>query len=129
MIEKTRSRRAVKIDKSALAIGEPERIRDEAYTRSANGRLCDVCELTGRSYDPATVVHAHANFSFNSGMGQKASDDCNLFLCFDCHKAFDQCGDKARALWLIVNFFIPWARQRYRKWKGQRMNLNTSKGG
>lgn len=120
MIPKTSSRRAVKIDKSALAIGEPERVRDAKWTKSANGRQCDVCALKGKAHDPATVVHAHANFSFNSGMGQKASDDCNLFLCFDCHTDFDQCDDKARAIWLFVNFFTPWARRRYLQWKAAR---------
>lgn len=127
MIPKTSSRRAYKIDKSVLAFGEPERIRDKAYMDSARDRGCDACDLAGRAYDSASVVHAHANFAFNSGMGQKASDDCNLFLCFNCHTSFDQCDDKARSLWLTVNFFIPWAQQRYREWKRQHMALNGGK--
>ena len=115
MIEKTRSRPAVKIDKSVLSIGEPERIRDKPYRDSAKHRNCMACELAGRVAAPGTVVLCHINIAGNSGRGLKAGDDESVWLCTAHHYAHDNSSD--RADWILRNLFLPLRRRAYRAWK------------
>lgn len=98
-----------RIDKSVLQFGEPARVRDPQYRKSANGRPCDICRTTD------TTVLAHINTSANSGMGLKASDDHSLFLCAGHHADFDASPDRFR--WLVVNYLIPLREKIYRSWK------------
>lgn len=121
MIEKTRSRPAVKIDKSVLSIGEPERIRDKPYRDSAKHRNCMACELAGRVAAPGTVVLAHINIAGNFGRGLKAGDDESVFLCDPCHRGSEADTDGDRAKWLVRNILIPMRKKAYRN---ERMALN-----
>lgn len=115
MIPKNSSRPAAKIQKHLLAIGEPERIRDEAYTRSAKERNCMACELQGKTAEPGTVVLCHINIAGNFGRGLKASDDESAFLCSAHHYSFDTAED--RADWILRNLFLPLRKRAYQAWK------------
>lgn len=115
MIEKTSSRPAAKIDKSALAIGEPERIRDKPYRDSAKERNCMACELEGRTATPGTVVLCHINLAGNFGRGLKAGDDESVFLCTGHHAGMDASTD--RADWILRNLFLPLRKRAYRNWR------------
>lgn len=102
-----------RIDKSALAIGEPKRVRDKAWKKSANGRPCDACGV-----QDGTIVAAHIR-KHNAGTGLKPSDDETLFLCFACHNrdgdSLDQATDRNE--WLVEHFVKAYARRRYQKWR------------
>ncbi|GEM_PF-1449646 len=104
-------RKVGRIDKSALAFGEPERIRDRAYLDSAHGRACECC---GQLWHGA-VVAAHINTEQAGGKGLKAGDDLTLALCAECHR---QCDTDPRgvAVWITENIVKPFLRRRYRAW-------------
>lgn len=104
-------RKVGRVDKSALAFGEPERIRDRAYLDSAHGRACECC---GQLWHGA-VVAAHVNTEQAGGKGLKAGDDLTLALCAECHR---QCDTDPRgvAVWITENIVKPFLRRRYRAW-------------
>jgi DNA recombination protein Rad52 len=95
-----------KIDKSALTIGEPKRLRDKAHLRHVASQPCLVC---GRHpCDPH-----HLRFAQPRAIGMKVSDEFTVPLCRTHHRQLHQVGDErvwwaqhaispletARALW------------------------------
>lgn len=101
---------------------KPARLRDEAYRRSAQSRMCDVPGC----HDMETVVLAHIRLPENSGTGLKPPDDESLFLCHRHHDEFDwrhndfRQGYVGGALWIVRNIVIPLRRENYRLWKAER---------
>ncbi|MCM8735939.1 hypothetical protein M5E06_17545 [Azospirillum sp. A1-3] len=104
-------RKPGRIDKSALAFGEPERIRDRAYLDSAQNRACECC---GQLWHGA-VVAAHVNTEQGGGMALKNGDDAVLFLCGTCHQSCDT-DPRGVAVWITENIVKPFLRRRYRAW-------------
>lgn len=102
--------RAGRIDKSVLAFGEPERIRDDAYTRSAQNRACECCGFM----DGQSVVACHVNYGMGGGK-LKAGDDQTLFLCTSCHSAMDT-DPRGIPVWILENIVRPWMARRYMAW-------------
>jgi hypothetical protein len=103
----TRSRRTKSVDKSALSLPEPRRVRDREHLRLVAQKACLVC---GRQpSDPH-----HLRFSQSRAMGQKVSDEFTVPLCRGHHRELHRSGDEtiwwnrqgidsqgaARALWL-----------------------------
>ena len=106
----TRSRRTKSIDKSALALPEPRRVRDREHLRLVAQKACLVC---GRQpSDPH-----HLRFAQSRAMGQKVSDEFTVPLCRGHHRELHRSGDEsvwwerqgidpaaaARVLWLESN--------------------------
>jgi ERF superfamily len=103
---KRRSRRMV-IDKSALTLPAPRRIRDREHVRYVAQHSCLVC---GRQ--PADPHHLR--FTQSRALGRKVSDEFTVPLCRGHHREVHRCGDEAgwwktfgidptvtaRALWL-----------------------------
>ena len=76
------------IDKSALALPEPRRVRDREHLRSVAQRACLVC---GRQpSDPH-----HLRFAQSRAMGRKVSDEFTVPLCLGHHRELHQFGDEA----------------------------------
>jgi hypothetical protein len=103
----TRSRRTESVDKSALALPEPRRVRDREHLRLVAQKACLVC---GRQpSDPH-----HLRFAQSRAMGQKVSDEFTVPLCRGHHRELHRSGNEAvwwnrqcvdpvgaaRALWL-----------------------------
>ena len=95
------------IDKSALLLAEPRRIRDREHVRYVAKQPCLIC---GRSpSDPH-----HLRFTQSRALGRKVSDEFTVPLCRGHHREVHHCGDEAawwrkakldptiaaRALWL-----------------------------
>ncbi len=75
------------IDKSALILGAPRRIRDPEHLRFINTQPCLVC---GRA-----PVHAHhLRFAQLRSMGNKVSDEWSVPLCFTHHRALHTVGNE-----------------------------------
>ena len=103
---KDRRRRSV-IDKSALALPAPRRIRDREHVKSVAKQPCLVC---GRR--PADAHHLR--FVQSPALGRKVSDEFTVPLCRGHHREVHRCRDEsvwwnktgidataaARALWL-----------------------------
>jgi hypothetical protein len=102
-----RLRRTKGVDKSALTLSEPRRVRDREHLRLVARKACLVC---GRQpSDPH-----HLRFAQNRGMGQKVSDEFTVPLCRGHHRELHRSGGEAawwkcqridpataaRALWL-----------------------------
>jgi hypothetical protein len=101
------SRRTKGVDKSALTLPEPRRVRDRAHLRSVAQNACLVC---GRKpSDPH-----HLRYAQRRAMSQKVSDEFTVPLCRGHHRELHRSGDEptwwnrqgidpapaARALWL-----------------------------
>ena len=100
-------RRRSVIDKSALALSAPRRIRDREHVKSVAKQPCLVC---GRR--PADAHHLR--FAQCPALGRKVSDEFTVPLCRGHHREIHHCGDEAawwnkvgidptvsaRALWL-----------------------------
>jgi hypothetical protein len=83
------------IDKSALTIGEPKRLRDKDHLRFVASQQCLVC---GREpSDPH-----HLRFSQPRALGLKASDEFTVPLCRDHHQQLHQAGNEL-AWWHDLN--------------------------
>ena len=95
------------IDKSALSLPEPRRIRDRKHVRAVTQLPCLVC---GRQpSDPH-----HLRFAQSRALSRRASDEFTVPLCRGHHREVHRCGDEAewwrrqgidavgvaRALWL-----------------------------
>ena len=103
---KDRRRRSV-IDKSALALSVPRRIRDREHIKSVAKQPCLVC---GRR--PADAHHLR--FVQSPALGRKVSDEFTVPLCRGHHREVHRCRDEsvwwnktgidataaARVLWL-----------------------------
>ncbi len=106
---KTRSRSKV-IDKSALPLPEPRRIRDRDHVRYVAKQPCLVC---GRQPSDAH----HLRFAQSRAMGRKVSDEFTVPLCRGHHREVHRSDDeaawwrkagidpmlRARALWLMMH--------------------------
>jgi hypothetical protein len=95
------------IDKGALALPEPRRVRDREHVRQVAKQPCLVC---GRQpSDPH-----HLRFTQRRALSRKVSDEFTVPLCRGHHREVHRCGDEAawwrkvgvdptivaRALWL-----------------------------
>jgi hypothetical protein len=75
------------IDKSALTIGEPKRLRDKDHLRFVASQPCLVC---GREpSDPH-----HLRFAQPRALGLKVSDEFTVPLCRDHHQQLHQGGNE-----------------------------------
>jgi ERF superfamily len=102
-----RRKRLRPIDKSALAMPEPRRLRDRDHVRSVAQHPCLIC---GRR--PADAHHLR--FAQSRALGRKVSDEFTVPLCRGHHREVHRCGDEsqwwrntgidpsvaARSLWL-----------------------------
>jgi hypothetical protein len=78
-----------KIDKSALRIGAPRRIRDKEHLRHVAAQPCLIC---GRA-----PSHAHhLRFAQPRALGRKVSDEWAVPLCATHHRALHGVGDERR---------------------------------
>ena len=76
-----------RIDKSALTIGEPKRLRDKTHLRFVASHPCLVC---GRQpSDPH-----HLRFAQPKALGLKVSDEFTVPLCRDHHKQLHRAGNE-----------------------------------
>jgi hypothetical protein len=93
-----------KIDKSALFISEPKRLRDKAHLRFVASQPCLVC---GRfPSDPH-----HLRFAQPRALGLKVSDEFVVPLCRGHHRQLHQAGDEL-TWWRRFNIdALPVARQ------------------
>ena len=77
------------IDKSALLLAEPRRVRDREHVRYVAKQPCLIC---GRSpSDP----HHHLRFTQSRALGRKVSDEFTVPLCRGHHREVHRCGDEA----------------------------------
>jgi hypothetical protein len=84
------------IDKSALALPEPRRIRDREHVRFVIKQPCLIC---GRKpSDPH-----HLRFAQHRALGRKVSDEFIVPLCRGHHREVHRCGDEV-AWWQKVGF-------------------------
>ena len=102
-----RRQQAAVIDKSALSLSAPRRIRDRDHVRLVAKQSCLIC---GRR--PADAHHLR--FAESKALGRKVSDEFTVPLCRGHHREVHRCGDEAawrrkagidptvpaRALWL-----------------------------
>ena len=78
-----------KIDKSALAIAEPKRLRDKAHLKFVGSHPCLIC---GRQpSDPH-----HLRFAQPRAIGMKVSDEFTVPLCRGHHRQLHQAGNEVR---------------------------------
>ena len=92
---KARASRASKtIDKSALTLPEPRRIRDRNHVKAVAQHPCLIC---GRR--PADAHHLR--FAQSRALGCKVSDEYTVPLCRGHHREVHHCGDEA-AWWRSV---------------------------
>ena len=76
-----------KIDKSALAIAEPRRLRDKAHLKFIAAQPCLIC---GRQpSDPH-----HLRFAQPRALGLKVSDEFTVPLCRGHHRQLHQAGNE-----------------------------------
>jgi hypothetical protein len=107
LAEPQKRTRAETIDKSALALPEPRRVRDREHLRYVTKQPCLIC---GRQpCDPH-----HLRFTQSRALGRKVSDEFTVPLCRGHHREVHRCGDEpawwgrvgvdpmvaARELWL-----------------------------
>jgi hypothetical protein len=107
---KRRQTKARAINKAALALPEPRRIRDKDHLRFVAKQPCLVC---GRiPSDPH-----HLRYSQPPALGRKVSDEFTVPVCRGHHREVHHCGDEAawwskigidalaqaRALWLTTH--------------------------
>ena len=76
-----------RIDKSALALAEPKRIRDQAHLRFVASQPCLIC---GRNKAQAH----HLRFAQPKAMGRKVSDEYTVPLCSMHHRLLHQTGNE-----------------------------------
>lgn len=100
-------RRSKRIDKTALALSEPRRVRDREHVKYVATKPCLIC---GRSPSDAH----HLRFAQTRALGRKVSDELTVPLCRGHHRELHRHGDEAgwwgkaginptgaaRALWL-----------------------------
>ena len=80
--------RAKRIDKNALALPEPRRIRDRDHVRYVAKQPCLICGR--RPSDPH-----HLRFAQTRALGRKVSDEFVVPLCRGHHREVHRCGDEA----------------------------------
>jgi len=77
----------LKIDKSALALAEPARLRDQAHLKFVASQPCLIC---GRNKAQAH----HLRFAQPKAMGRKVSDEYTVPLCSIHHRLLHQTGNE-----------------------------------
>ena len=82
-----RTRRAA-IDKSALSLSEPRRVRDRDHVKFIARQPCLVC---GRLPSDAH----HIRFAQSRALGRKVSDEFTVPLCRGHHREVHRCGSEA----------------------------------
>ena len=75
------------IDKSALTIGEPKRLRDKDHLRFVASQPCLVC-----GHQPSDPHHLR--FAQPRALGLKVSDEFTVPLCRDHHQQLHQAGNE-----------------------------------
>src|SRR6188768_470050 len=93
MRRKRPAKKHAPIDKSQLALGEPERVRNRPYLDQAPKMVCAAC---GK---PAQVA-AHIRAGLTGGTGLKPSDKLIEWLCSPHHDAQER---NPGALWWYEN--------------------------
>ena len=83
------------VDKSALTLAEPRRIRDKDHVRFVAQQPCLIC---GRQPSDAH----HLPFAQNRALGRKVSDEFTVPLCRGHHRELHRRGDEA-AWWKNAN--------------------------
>jgi hypothetical protein len=100
-------RRVAPVNKSALSLPAPRRVRDRDHVKLVAKQSCVIC---GRR--PADAHHLR--FAQSRALGRKVSDEFTVPLCRGHHREVHRCGDEvswwkkagidptvpARALWL-----------------------------
>ena len=76
------------IDKSALAFGEPRRVRDKVHLRHVGAQPCLLC--SARPADPH-----HLRFAQVRALGRKVSDEFTVPLCRKHHREVHHSGNEA----------------------------------
>ncbi len=76
------------IDKNALPLPEPRRIRDREHVKYVARQPCLVC---GRQPSDAH----HLRFAQSRALGRKVSDEFTIPLCRGHHREVHRCGDEA----------------------------------
>ena len=76
------------IDKSALALPEPRRLRDRDHLKYVAQHACLACGRT--PCDPH-----HLRFTQSPALGRKVSDEFTVPLCRGHHREVHRCGDEA----------------------------------
>jgi hypothetical protein len=82
------------VDKSALMLPEPRRIRDREHVRFVARQSCLIC---GRTPSDAH----HLRFAQSRALARKVSDEFTVPLCRGHHREVHRCGDEA-AWWQKV---------------------------
>ena len=80
------------IDKSALALPEPRRVRDRDHVRYVATQPCLICART------PSDAH-HLRFMQSRAMGRKVSDEFTVPLCRGHHREVHRTGDEAAGGW------------------------------
>ncbi|GAB5506747.1 MAG: hypothetical protein Rhirs2KO_19100 [Rhizobiaceae bacterium] len=75
------------IEKSALALGEPQRVRNKVHLQFVAGQPCIVCGRGG------CEAH-HITFSQPRALGRKVSDEFTVPLCRDHHHDLHRSGNE-----------------------------------
>ena len=83
-----RLRRTQTIDKSALTLPEPRRVRDRDHVRLVAQKACLIC---GRHPSDSH----HLRFAQSRAMGRKVSDEFTVPLCRGHHRELHRSGDEA----------------------------------
>ncbi len=81
-------RRSPAIDKNALTLPEPRRIRDRDHVKYVAQQPCLIC---GRQPSDSH----HLRFTQSRALGRKVSDEFTVPLCRGHHREVHRCGDEA----------------------------------
>ena len=88
-LEEAARRARGRIDKSALAVSEPRRLRDPQHLRRVAARPCLIC---GRNRSQAH----HLKYLQPSAMARKVSDEYTVPLCSTHHQQLHAAGDERK---------------------------------
>src|SRR4029077_3573025 len=83
-----KQRRLTAIDKSALGLPEPRRVRDREHVRYVSQQSCLIC---GRR---PSDTH-HLRFTQSAALSRKVSDEFTVPLCRGHHREVHRSGDEA----------------------------------
>ena len=86
--QRKRRQRSTAVDKSALPLPAPRRIRDREHVKSVAKQPCLIC---GRH--PADAHHLR--FAQSPALGRKVSDEFTVPLCRGHHREVHRCGNEA----------------------------------
>jgi hypothetical protein len=121
LISRQSAKTGAKIDKSALTLGEPKRIRSKEHLRFVARQPCLIC---GR-----TPSHAHhIRYAQPKGLALKVSDEFTVPLCAIHHTGIHATGDERQ--WWVGNKIDPLetARELWRRSQGQATDEGQREG-